>query len=79
MALPCRAFDCAGIRSVHPPTLVLTAGNDEFGNLADLRERFPDLPDQVETDEIPDVDHFFRGETPELERRIQAHAERILA
>jgi hypothetical protein len=76
--LPCLAFDCSAILAVRPPTYLLMAGADEFGNLAALRELFPELPAHVETDEIADVDHFFRGQTPELERRIQAHAERAL-
>jgi len=78
VALPCRVFDCSAILTVRPPTLVLAAGADEYGNLADLRERFPALPADLETDEIPGVDHFFRGATPELERRIRTHAERVL-
>jgi hypothetical protein len=78
VALPCRAFDCAGLLQVRQPALVLAAGRDEFGDLAELRARFPDLPERIETDEIPDVDHFFRGATPELERRIRSYAERSL-
>jgi alpha/beta superfamily hydrolase len=78
VALPCRAFDCTGILALEQPTLILTAGRDEFGNQAELHARFPDLPPGVETDEIPGVDHFFRGATPELERRIRAHAERAM-
>ncbi len=75
VALPCRVFDCSALLAVRPPTHVLMAGEDEFGNLAELRLRFPDLPPHVETDEIPGVDHFFRGATPELETRIRTHAE----
>jgi len=76
VALPCRAFDCSGLMAVRQPAYVLAAGEDQFGDLAELRARFPDLPRGIETDEIPGVDHFFRGATPELERRIRSYAER---
>lgn len=74
VTMPCRTFDCSFVLRVLPPTHVLTAGADEYGTLADLRERFPVLPPHVTTDEIPGVDHFFRGQTPELEARVQAWA-----
>ena len=44
VALPCKAFDCSALPAVRPPTWILMAGADEFGTLADLRERFPELP-----------------------------------
>jgi alpha/beta superfamily hydrolase len=74
VALPCKAFDCSAILRVRPPTWILTAGADEFGTLADLRARFPELPAHIAVEEIDGVDHFFRGATPELERRVQARA-----
>ena len=75
VALPCKAFDCSALPSVRPPTWILMAGADEFGTLADLRERFPELPAHIALEEIDGVDHFFRGATPELERRVQARAQ----
>ncbi len=78
VALPCKAFDCSVIRHVRCPTLCLMAGADGFGTLSDLLERVPDLPPNVETDDIPGVDHFFQGATPEVEARIRDHARRHL-
>jgi alpha/beta superfamily hydrolase len=75
VALPCKAFDCSAILRVRAPTWILTAGADEFGNLADLRERFPKLPPAIALEQIDGVDHFFRGATPELERRVLAAAQ----
>ena len=74
VALPCKAFDCSAILRVRQPGLVLQAGNDAFGNLADLRERLPDLPPAIQLDEIEGEEHFFRGATPELEARVRAWA-----
>lgn len=78
ITMPHRAFDCSFLSQVLPPTWVLMAGEDEYGNLAGLRERLPDLPPHVETDEISGVDHFFKGKTPELEARVLAYATRSL-
>lgn len=75
ITMPCRRFDCSFIMEVLPPTHILMAGQDEYGNLADLRAMIPGLPAHVETDEIPGVDHFFKGKTPEVEARVQAWAE----
>ena len=70
VALPVKAFDCQVIMHTLPPTHVIAAGADEYGNLADLRALFPDLPAHVETDEIEGVSHLFTGKTPELEERV---------
>ncbi len=78
VALPSRAFDCGVVRSVRAPGLIVLAGDDEFGNLADLRERVPDLPAALEAVEIPDTDHFFRHRTPQLEERVHEYAVRAL-
>ncbi|HUR27381.1 MAG TPA: hypothetical protein VM509_04290 [Planctomycetota bacterium] len=78
VTMPCRAFDCSFVARVLPPTHIVLAGNDEYGNLADLRERV-DLPAHVECDEIPGVDHFFKGKTPELEARVLLWAREQLA
>jgi len=74
VALPCKAFDCSALLRVRQPALVLQAGRDAFGNLADLRERLPDLPPQIELDQIEGEEHFFRGATPRLEARVRAWA-----
>jgi alpha/beta superfamily hydrolase len=74
VALPCKAFDCSALRGVRQPALVLQAGLDAFGNLADLRERLPDLPRSIQLDEIEGEEHFFRGATPQLEARVRAWA-----
>lgn len=74
VTMPCIPYDCSTVLEVQPPTYLLMAGADEFGSLEDLKQRFPDLPPNVEADQIDGVDHFFRGATPELERRIRAQA-----
>jgi hypothetical protein len=78
VALPVRAFDCSFLRELEKPGLVLMAGKDDFGTLADLKRGFPDLYPGIETDEIPEAGHFFRGATKELTRRVRAWAERAL-
>jgi alpha/beta superfamily hydrolase len=77
-ALPVKAFDCSAIVRVRQPLHLIQAGNDEYGNAADLRATFPLLPPNVEVDEIAGVDHFFRGETPQLEARVKNYASRVL-
>ncbi len=79
VALPSKAYDCTFIRALTQPTHVLLAGNDEFGTPDDFHERIGALTSHFEIDVVPDVDHFFRGRTPELERRVRAWAERSLA
>jgi uncharacterized protein len=78
VAMPCKQFDCSALRRIRVPALILMAGADGYGTLADLRALLPDLPANVETDEIAGVDHFFKGQTPELEARIRRYAERAL-
>lgn len=75
ITMPCRRFDCSFLRNVLPPTHVVMAGHDEFGNLADLCALVPNLPAHIETEEIPGVDHFFKGKTPELEARVKTWAQ----
>jgi len=76
VALPVRAYDCSFIRLVEQPGLILMAGKDEFGTLAELKDQFPDLPAGLETDEIPDTNHFFETRTQELQARVRRWAER---
>lgn len=79
VALPSKAFDCTFVRGVQQPTHVLLAENDEFGTPADFTERIGPLGNNFEIDVIEGVEHFFRGKTPELERRVRTWAERSLA
>ena len=78
VTLPCRASDCLFVADLHMPTHLLMAGNDEYGTLSDVRERVPQLPANIDAEEIEGVDHFFRGKTPELERRVRTWAEGAL-
>jgi alpha/beta superfamily hydrolase len=79
IALPVAAFEASVLREVRKPGLILMAGKDEFGTLETLKQRFPDLYPGLETDKIPDADHFFEGATGELQSRVRAYAERALA
>jgi alpha/beta superfamily hydrolase len=79
VALPCKAFDCSMIRRVLPPTHVIQAGQDGFGNLADLVALAGPLPAHVDAEEIDGIDHFFTKRTPELEARVRTWAEASLA
>jgi alpha/beta superfamily hydrolase len=78
VAPPSRVYDCGFVRELSQPTLVLLAENDEFGTPSDFRERVGELPPNFEIETVSGVDHFFRGKTPELERRVRAWAERML-
>ena len=79
VAMPVLRFDCWFLRELKQPGIVLMAGNDEFGNLAQLRERYPDVGERLELDEIPGVGHFFEGQTLEVTARVQRWAERQLS
>jgi len=79
VALPSKAFDCTFVRGVKQPTYVLLAENDQFGTPQDFAERIGPLGNNFEVDVIEGVEHFFRGKTPELERRVRTWAERSLA
>lgn len=78
VALPCRAYDCSFVAELRTPTHLLMAGEDQYGTLRDLGERVGTLPANIDTEEIEHVDHFFRGKTPELERRVRTWAEGAL-
>jgi alpha/beta superfamily hydrolase len=79
IALPVGAFDMSFLRELEKPGLVLMAGKDEYGTLDALRMRFPDLYPGLETEEVPDVNHYFQGATGEVQSRVRAYAERVLA
>lgn len=74
IGMPVDAFDCSALERVQVPGYVLQAGEDEYGNLASLKRRFPELPAALELDEIEGTDHFFRGKTRELEHRVRDYA-----
>jgi uncharacterized protein len=78
VAMPVLRFDCWFLRELRVPGLLLMAGRDEFGNLTQLRERYPELDPRIELDEIPDVGHFFEGMTHEVTARVHHWAERQL-
>ena len=78
VALPVAAFDMSFLRELEKPGLVLMAGQDEYGTLAELKARFPDLYPGLSTEEVPDVNHYFHGATGEVQSRVRAYAERVL-
>jgi alpha/beta superfamily hydrolase len=78
VTMPVLAYDCSFVRDLHKPGYLITAGRDQYGSLADVRRALPDLDPRLETDEIPDVDHFFAGKTAELQARVRGYAERAL-
>ncbi len=78
IAFPVAVYECSCIEAVQRPGFLLFGGGDEFGTLTELAQRFPRLSEELEVDEIPGADHFFRGRTPILEERIQAYARRAV-
>lgn len=78
VALPVRKFDCAFLRAVRQPGLILMAENDEYGTLDELRAQFPDLPATWELDQVPGVGHFFEGATQAVSERVRAWSVRQL-
>lgn len=79
VALPADAYDLSDLSELEGPGLVLSAGEDEFGTLASLRSKLPELESRFDLDEIPGVGHFFTGRTRDLQERVRAWAERNLA
>lgn len=78
MALPIKRFDCPGIDRLRQPGYLLFGGRDEFGTRAEFVARYPDLPPQLELDEVPEATHLYLGCTPRLEERVLAYAHRVL-
>jgi hypothetical protein len=78
VALPVLAYPCAFAADIEQPGLAVMAGDDDFGTLAALRERFPGLAARLETVEVPGADHFFTGKLPELHALVAGHASRAL-
>ncbi|MCB9914070.1 MAG: alpha/beta hydrolase [Planctomycetes bacterium] len=74
VALPVLVFDCEAIRVLRTPGLVVQAGRDEFGTLADLEAAFPELDADLARAEIAGADHFFARRTQELQALVHDHA-----
>jgi uncharacterized protein len=74
VAMPVTAFDCSPIDALRTPGVVLQAGSDEFGDLADLERLHPDLYPGLEREEIPGASHFFKGLEDQLQERVRAAA-----
>jgi len=79
IALPVAVYDCDPITTVPQPSLLLFAGNDDFGTQTIFVERFGAPRPNFDIQEIAGTDHFFRGQTPELEERVRAWATAQLA
>jgi len=78
VALPVSVFECEPITRVEQPSLLLFAGNDDFGTRTIFVERFGVPRPNFEVEEIPATDHYFRHKTPELEEHVRAWAHRQL-
>ena len=78
VTMPVAKFDCSFLREVEQPGLIVMAGTDEYGTLAELRRLFPDLHAGLEIQEIGAANHFFEGVTAELQRRVYDYAQRVL-
>lgn len=78
VALPVLAFNVSYIRNVKQPGFILMAENDEYGTLAELTRRFPDVAARFELSEIPGQGHFFDDTTHEVQARVRAYAERVI-
>ncbi len=79
VALPVLAFDVSYVADVKRPGLILMAENDEYGTLAELKRRYPNVVERFETREVPGVGHFFENETHTVEDLVEDYAERALA
>lgn len=78
IALPVDVFDLGDLRALEGPGLVLMAGEDDFGTLASVRAKLPELETRFDMDEIPGVDHLFTDGTRELQERVRVWARRHL-
>ena len=78
VALPVSVYECDPITSVEQPSLLLFAGNDDFGTRTIFVERFGIPRANFDVQEIPGTDHFFRHKTPELEQHVRAWADQQL-
>jgi alpha/beta superfamily hydrolase len=78
IALPIKRFECPGIDDLRQPGYLLFGGRDEFGTRTEFRALHPQLPPQLEIDEVPEADHLYHGCTPRLEERILGYAQKAL-
>lgn len=78
IALPVLAYPCVFAADVEQPGLAVMAGDDDFGTLSALTERFPALAARLETVEIEGVGHFFEGKLHELRALVSDYARRTL-
>jgi hypothetical protein len=74
VALPLLLLDCRTVATLRTPGMLIQAGEDECGNLAELEERFSDLYPGLERREIPGTDHLFRRRTTELQELVRQTA-----
>ena len=75
IAFPVAVYDCSCIQEVSQPALLLFGSGDEFGTATELVQKFPNLPERLEVDQVDGADHFFRGRTPFVEDKVRAYAE----
>ncbi len=78
LALPVGVYDCACIERVRQPAFLLFGGGDAFGTLTELAQKHGNLPANLDVDELPGADHFFRGRTPILEEKVRTWAREAL-
>jgi alpha/beta superfamily hydrolase len=78
VALPVLHFDTAALAALSTPGLLVMAGEDGFGKLADVERLLPGLARRLETVTIAGANHFFHDHTRELESRVRDYAEREL-
>jgi alpha/beta superfamily hydrolase len=78
VALPVSYYPVEYAKDVMQPGLILMAGEDSFGTLAVLQERFPGLVARMDVQEVPGVDHFFTGALDEVRQRITDWASKSL-
>lgn len=79
VAPPVRVTPLADLARLACPGLVLMAGGDDFGTQADIQAQFPDLPQSLELDELPDTDHSFQGALAGLQQRVRDWATRSVS
>jgi len=79
VAPPVSIYPPGPMRGLVRPGLVVMAGADEFGTLAELEATLPEWRERLELTELPFADHFFQGRTRELQERVRDHAVRYLA
>ena len=74
VALPFKLLDCSTITGLRTPGMIVQAGRDEFGNLAELEASFPDLYPGLERREIPNTGHLFVPRTKDLQALVRGMA-----